>query len=147
MTARPAQSHAATVTSYRDAMLNIVTFFGTAVSLWAAVALVGGFDFDGSIWQFLIVAAIVGIANAFVKPLVQLISLPLVVLTLGLFLMIVNALVLQFCIWLSGPGVLDLGLTSDGFWWSTFLAAVVISVVGWLLGVLLPDDGRISAAT
>lgn len=128
-------------------MTHIVTFFGTAVSLWAAVAIVGGFNFDGSIWQFLIVAAIVGLANAFVKPFVQLISLPLVVLTLGLFLMVVNALVLQFSVWLSGPDVLDLGLTSDGFWWSTFLAAIVISVVGWILGIVLPDEGRISAAT
>lgn len=128
-------------------MTNLLTFFGTAVSLWAAVAMVGGFEFDGSVWQFLVVAAIVGLANAFVKPFVQLISLPLVVLTLGLFLMVVNALVLQFSVWLSGPDVLNLGLTSDGFWWSTFLAAIVISVVGWVLGVLLPDGGRISAAT
>jgi putative membrane protein len=117
------------------------------VSLWAAVAVVDGFSFDGSLWQFLVVAAIVGLANAIVKPLLQLISLPLIVLTLGLFLMLVNALVLQFSVWLSGPSVLDLGLTSDGFWWTTFLAAIVVSVVGWLLGILLPDDGRMSATT
>jgi putative membrane protein len=128
-------------------MIGIVTFFGTAVSLWAAVAVVDGFRFDGSLWQFLVIAAIVGLANAIVKPLLQLISLPLIVLTLGLFLLVVNALVLQFSVWLSGPSVLDLGLTSDGFWWSTFLAAIVVSVVGWLLGALLPDDGRISATT
>ena len=128
-------------------MINIVTFFGTAASLWAAVAVVDGFEFDGALWQFLVVAAIVGLANAIVKPLLQLISLPLIVLTLGLFLIIVNALVLQFSVWLSGPEVLDLGLTSDGFWWSTFWASIVISVVGWVLGILLPDRGGISAAT
>jgi putative membrane protein len=126
---------------------SLLTFFGTAVSLWAAEAIVDGFNFDGELWQFLIVAAIVGLANAFVKPFVQLISLPLIVLTLGFFLIIVNALVLQFVVWLSGPEVLDLGLTSDGFWWSTFWASIVISVVGWMLGIVLPDKGGMAITT
>lgn len=128
-------------------MIAFITFIGTALSLWAAVGIVGGFEFDGAVWEFLVVAAIVGLANAFVKPFLQLLSLPLIVLTLGLFLIIVNALVLQFSVWLSGPEVLDLGLTSDGFWWSTFWASIVISVVGWLLGMVLPDEGGMAVTT
>jgi putative membrane protein len=117
----------------------LLSFLGTAASLWVAVWLIDGFEFSGEWWQFLIAAAIVGLANAIIKPIVNLLSLPLVVVTLGLFMIVVNALVLQFSVWLSG--VFDLGLTSDGFFWDTFLASIVVSVVGWLIGVLLPDDG------
>lgn len=123
----------------------LITLLGTAASIWVAVWLIDGFDFSGEWWQLLIVAAIVGLANAVVKPILKLLSLPIVVLTLGLFLIVVNALVLQFSVWLSGQ--LDLGLTSDGFFWDTFLASIVISVVGWIIGAILPDDGGISRTT
>lgn len=119
----------------------ILSFLGTAAALWVAVLMIDGFEFGGAWWQFLVVAAIVGLANMIVKPILRLLSLPLVVITLGLFLVVVNALVLQLVVWLAGPNVLDLGLTSRGFW-TTFLASIVVAVVGWLIGVLLPDDGR-----
>ena len=118
----------------------LLTFLATAASLWVAVWLVDGLEFDGEWYQFLIVAAIMGLANMLVKPILKLFSLPLIVLTLGLFLLIVNALVLQLVIWLSGPSVMDLGLTSTGFFWATFWASVVISVVGWVLGLVIPDN-------
>ncbi len=123
----------------------VISFLGTAAALWVATWMIDGFDFNGEWWQFLIAAAIVGVANAIVKPILKLLSLPIVVLTLGLFLLVVNALVLQFAVWLSG--LLDLGLTSDGFFWDTFLAAIVISVVGWLIGIVLPDDGKTAQMT
>jgi len=126
-------------------MAFLISLVGTAAALWVATWMIDGFDFSGEWWQFLIAAAIVGLCNAIVKPIVRLLSLPLVVLTLGLFLVVVNALVLQFAVWLSS--VLDLGLTSDGFFWDTFLASIVVSVVGWLIGVVLPDDGKISKLT
>lgn len=123
----------------------LISLLGTAASVWVAVWLIDGFEFSGEWWQFLIVAAIVGLANAIVKPILRLLSLPIVILTLGLFLIVVNALVLQLAIWLSG--LFDLGLTSDGFFWDTFLASIVISVVGWIIGAILPDDGRMSRTT
>lgn len=125
----------------------LISLLGTAASVWVAVWLIDGFEFSGELWQFLIVAAIVGLANAIVKPILKLLSLPIIVLTLGLFLIVVNALVLQFSVWLSGPDVLDLGLTSDGFFWTTFLASIVVSVVGWIIGAILPDDRGMSRAT
>ena len=125
----------------------VFTFLGPAASLWVATWLIDGFEFDGTWWQFLIVAVLVGLANVIVKPLAKLISLPLMILTLGLFTIVVNALVLQLVVWLSGPDVLDLGLASDGFFWSTFLASIVISLVGWLLSLVLPNDGRLTAWT
>ena len=79
-------------------MAILLSFLGTAAALWVAQWLIDGFDFSGTWWQFLIASVIVGLANAFVKPLLRLLSLPIVVLTLGLFLLVVNALVLQFAL-------------------------------------------------
>ncbi len=117
----------------------IYSLLATAASVWVAVWLVDGLEFNGTWWQFLIVAALVGLANAIVKPILTLFSLPLIVLTLGLFLVIVNAAVLQLVVWLAGPSVWDIGLTSTGFFWATFWGAIVISVVGWIIGIVLPD--------
>lgn len=117
----------------------VITLLTTAASLWVAVWLVSGVEFDGEWWQFLIVAAIMGLANAIARPIITFFSIPFILLTLGLFLLIVNALVLQLVVWLSGPDVFDLGLTSTGFFWATFWGAVVVSVVGWILGLVVPD--------
>ena len=117
----------------------VVTLLSTAASLWVAVWLVSGLEFSGVWWQFLIVAAIMGLANAFARPVITFFSIPFIIVTLGLFLLIVNALLLQLVVWLSGPSVLDLGLTSTGFFWATFWGSVVISLVGWILGLVLPD--------
>jgi putative membrane protein len=119
----------------------LLSFLGSAAALWVAVWLVPGFEFDGVWWKFLIAAVIMGLANAIAKPILRLLSLPFIVLTLGLFLIVVNALVLQIVVWLAGPSVLDLGLTSTGFFWATFWASVVVTIAGWLIGALLPDDG------
>ena len=110
-----------------------------------AVWLIDGFDFSGEWWEFLIVAAILGLANLIVRPILRLLSLPIVLVTFGLFLIVVNALVLALVVWLSEQ--FELGLTSDGFFWDTILASLVISVGGWLIGLVLPDKGRTSALT
>jgi putative membrane protein len=101
----------------------------TALGVWVAFSIVPGLDFDGSIWNLIVIAVVLSLVNAIVKPLMNLLSLPLVILTLGLFLLVTNALALQLVIWLSEPERLDLGLTSTGFFWATFLGALVISVV------------------
>lgn len=120
-------------------MYALLRFLASAAALWVAVWWIDGFEFDGAWWKFLIVAAIMGVVNAIAKPIIGFFSLPLIILTMGLFLLVVNALALQLTVWLSGPDVLDLGLTSEGFFWTTFLAAIVISIVGWLLNLVLPD--------
>lgn len=104
-----------------------------AAALWVAVALLDGLDFEGSAWAFLVIALILGLANVVVKPILTVLSLPLIVLTLGLFLLIVNALVLSFTLWLSG--VLGIAFTSDGFGW-TLAGALIISLVAWGLETL-----------
>ena len=120
----------------------IVRLLTTAGSLWVAIWLVNGLEFDGEPWEFLIVAAIMGLANAVAKPFLKFFSFPLIVLTLGLFLLIVNAAVLQLVIWMSGPDVFDLGLSSTGFFWATFWGAIVVSVAGWAISTILPDPKK-----
>jgi putative membrane protein len=78
------------------------------------------------------------LARLVVKPIINVLSLPLILITFGLFLLVTNALALQVAIWLSSS-VFDLGLTSEGFFWSTFLGALVISVVSTVLEKVLPD--------
>jgi putative membrane protein len=116
----------------------VLKLLGTAASLWVAVWIVNGFEFSGEWWQFLIVAFIMGVANALVKPILKLFSLPLILVTLGLFLLVVNALVLGLVVWLSGQ--FELGLTSEGFFWSTFLASIVVSIVSWIISAVLPEN-------
>ena len=120
----------------------ILRLLTTAGALWVAVWLVNGLEFDGEPWEFLVIAAIMGLANAVAKPILTFFSLPLILLTLGLFLLVVNAAVLQLVIWMSGPDVFDLGLTSTGFFWATFLGSIVVSIAGWVISAILPDPKK-----
>lgn len=112
----------------------------TAGSIWVAVWAVGGLDFDGGFWGFLAVSLILIVANAIVRPILNFFSLPFIIVTLGLFLLVTNALVLQLVVWLSAPEQLDLGLSSTGFFWATFLGALVISVVTWIADLFVEGD-------
>jgi len=76
------------------------------------------------------VAVIFGIVNAIVKPLFSFATAPLILITLGLFLLVINSLLLWFTSWLAG--LLDLGWSVDGFW-SAFWGALVVSVVSFIL--------------
>lgn len=111
----------------------LLSLLVTGAALWVATAIVSGFDFNGSIWVFGGLTIVLWAVNAVVKPIITLFSLPIVVLTLGLFLLITNALALQIVVWLASPDRLDLRLTSTGFFWATFLGALTISVVSLIL--------------
>jgi putative membrane protein len=111
----------------------LISLLVTGAALWVATAIVSGFDFSGSIWIFFGLTIVLWAVNGVVKPIINLFSLPIVVLTLGLFLLITNALALQIVVWLSAPERMDLHLTSTGFFWATFLGALTISVVRLIL--------------
>jgi putative membrane protein len=108
----------------------------TALGLWVAAMLVDGIRLDSSRspLYLLLVALVVGLLNAVVRPILTLLSLPIVVATLGLFLLVVNAISLALALEISAR--YDLGLTSTSFG-ATMLAAVVVSLVGWLANALL----------
>ena len=101
------------------------TWAGNAIALYAAVAAVGDASFAG--WtSLLIAAAVFGVVNAFVKPVVKLLSLPLIILTVGIALFFINVLML----WITDAVVG--GIRFDGF-----IALVSGSVVIWLVNMVL----------
>ena len=106
-------------------MQTLLILAATAAGVWVAVRIVPGLDFDGSAWALVGVSILIAVANLIVGPILKVLSFPLVLLTLGLFLLVINAIVLQLVVWLSAPERLDLGLTSTGFFWATFLGALV----------------------
>ena len=103
-----------------------------AAALWVAVRLVDGIDHRGSWWSLLLVALVFGVLNASVRPLLKLLSLPILILTLGLFIFVINALMLLLTGWVSG--LLGLGFYVEGFW-AAFLGGLVVSVVSLLLSL------------
>jgi putative membrane protein len=103
-----------------------------AAALWAAIQLVDGIEHRGSWWSLLFVALVFGLLNASVKPLLKLLSLPIIILTLGLFLFVINALMLLMTAWVSG--LLNLGFLVDGFW-DAFLGGLIVTAVSLLLSI------------
>lgn len=117
------------------------------IALWVAAWLVSGVHLgeDGgttteNVVTVLLVALIFGVVNAFVKPIVSFLSIPFIVVTLGLFLVVINALLLELVAWISG--LFGLAFSIDAFWWDAIWAAIIISVVTWVLSLVLPDDDR-----
>lgn len=86
--------------------------------------------------SLVLVALIFGLVNVFVKPLVQVLTLPLFILTLGLITLVVNALMLLLTSWLADQ--FNLNFHVEGFW-TAVLGGLIISVVSWALNVVLPD--------
>lgn len=123
----------------------VIRVLANAVALWVAALLVEGVDLaqGQSAWTakvvtVVLVALVFGVVNALIKPLVKLLSLPALVLTLGLFTFIINAFMLQITEWLAGPLGLDFSITH--FFWDAVLAAVIITVVSWALSLVLPGE-------
>jgi putative membrane protein len=101
-----------------------------AAALFVAVQLIPGMHFTGGIGKLLGVALVFGLVNAVVRPLLTLLSCPLIVVTLGLFLLVINALMLALTSWLSTR--LDLGFQVDGFL-PALLGGIVIGIVSTVL--------------
>jgi putative membrane protein len=121
-------------------MLRLLIRLGiNAIALWVAIQVVPGLRYEGDGMTLLIIALIFGLVNALVRPLIILLTCPLIILSMGLFVLIINTLMLSLTAWLSGPGVLNLGLVSTGFW-ATFFGALVISIVSGVINLLIKDD-------
>lgn len=119
----------------------IVRLIVNGLALWVATEVIDGVTItsdstSNQILTLLVVALIFGVVNAVIKPIVQLLSLPLLIVTLGLFTFIVNALMF----WLTSgiADLLDVPFHVDGFFWEAVLGALVVSFVSWLLNLLLP---------
>jgi len=107
-----------------------------ALSIAAAIRLVDGITFTGEWWKMIIIGAVFGIVNSLLKPIMMIFTFPLIVLTLGIFTLVVNALMLIITAGLSGP--LHLGLKIDGFWpafWGALIVSIVSMLLSWLTGL------------
>jgi putative membrane protein len=113
---------------------------GLDISTSATTAAVGnsgvtqGTDTIGIVLAYLFIGLIFGVVNALVKPIVSLLSLPLTILTLGLFTIVINAAMLYLTSWLSS--YTPVHFTIDSFFWTAVLAAIIITVVSLLAGRL-----------
>ena len=108
----------------------------SSLAIFAAVWLVPGITFSGPGWQIGIVALIFGLLNVLLRPLVYLLTCPLVILTLGLFGLVINAVMLGLTSALADQ--FNILFHVDGFW-PAFFGGLVISVVTTLLGLLAGD--------
>ncbi|OBK84602.1 phage holin family protein [Mycolicibacter sinensis] len=121
----------------------------TGLALWIVTLIVGGIRFVGGdttaqrIGIIFVVAVIFGLVNAFIKPVVQLLSIPLYILTLGLFHIVINAFMLWLTAWIT-ENTTHWGLQVDHFWWTAIWAAIVLSLVSWVLSLVLRDARRIT---
>jgi putative membrane protein len=108
-----------------------------AVAVWLLDKITLTGDSTGKeVGTLLLVALVFGLVNAVVKPLVQLLTLPLFIVTLGLFTLVVNALMLLLTSWLADK--IDLSFHVEGFW-TAVLGGLIISIVSWALHLVLPD--------
>jgi len=119
----------------------LVRFFVNAVALAVAAWLVPGITVAGSTTTdqaltLAIVAAIFGVVNVVVRPVVKLLALPLIILTLGLAIFVLNALMLMLTSWITGE--FEVAFDVDGFG-SALVGALIITVVAWVLELVLPD--------
>ena len=103
-----------------------------AVSVALAVQIVPGVSIEGGFWQVVLVAAVFGLISAFLRPILKLLSLPLIVLTLGLFTLVINLLLFLLTAWIMPS------LKIDSVW-HAFLASLVISVVSAALVAVVRD--------
>ena len=114
-------------------MTIVVRLLINAAALWIAALLVGGIDLSDDLGAVLVVALVFGLINALLHPIAKLLSFPLIVLTLGLFTLVVNAAMLLL------TDALTDGLEVDGFG-SALLGAIVTSLVSWSLSLVLIDE-------
>ncbi len=110
-----------------------------AAALWVATRLVPGVTFAGGWLPFLAVAVVFGVVNAFIRPVAKILTFPLIILTLGIFALVVNGLMLSLTSSLSDA--LGLGFHVDGFW-AAFWGAIVVSIISTLLSMMVTDGQR-----
>lgn len=125
-------------------MDRIVQLLINAAALYVAVLIVPGLDFafepEGAWYRFLLVAFIFALVNTFVRPVLRILTLPITLMTLGLFLIVINALMLLLTQAIANE--LDLGLVVADFL-AALLGAIVISIVGIVLSLVV-GTGRVA---
>jgi putative membrane protein len=117
----------------------LVRLLVNAAALWVATRIVPGVTFDGGPLPMLGVALVFGMLNASLRPLAKILTFPLIIVTLGIFALVINGLML----WLTSSlsSTLGFGFHVSGFW-AAFWGALVVSVVSLMLSLLIRDPAR-----
>ena len=113
----------------------LVHALAAALGFWVASRLVHGVHVHGPV-SLLLAGVVLGILNALVRPILTLLTFPLTILTLGLFLLVINAGMLSLVAWLLK------GMEVAGFW-PAFFGAIVVSITGWFANGFIGDHGRV----
>lgn len=116
----------------------LIDVLATVAALWLVVQIVPGVDILGGFWAFVWVALVFMFVNAFISPVVHLFSLPLKILTLGLFSLIVNTFLFSLTGWISDG--LGNGLQISGFW-AAFFGAIMMAVASWIVELIFENIG------
>jgi putative membrane protein len=117
----------------------VIQILINAAALWVAVQITA-VDFVGEWWKLLVVAVIFSLVNTYLRPILRILTFPITMVTLGLFLLVINALMLLLTGAVSGE--LNLGFTVPDFL-AALLGAIVISVVGFVLSLVI-GTGRLA---
>jgi len=122
----------------------LIRWIINAVALWVTTLVVSGIEVTGSttarrIVTIVVVALIFGLVNAILKPVIRLVGCFLYVFTLGLFGLIVNALLFLLTDWIAD--LLDLPFNVAGFW-PAFWGAIVMAIISWVLSLVVPDGDK-----
>ncbi len=110
-------------------------------ALWVAVQIVDGISFGGEWWKLLLVAVVFSLLNTYLRPILRILSIPFTIITFGIFLLVINALMLLLTSAVSGA--LHLEFSVHGFG-AAFLGAIVVAIVGLLLSMLI-GTGRMAS--
>ncbi len=115
-------------------MDRVIQILVNAAALYVAVLIVPNLEFTGEWWKLLLVAAIFGAVNTFLRPVLRIFTLPITIMTLGLFLLVINALLLLLTSAISSE--LALGFVVGDFF-AALLGSIVISIVGMVLSMVI----------
>jgi len=123
----------------------IISTIATAITFFVVAYLLPQIDFDGNIPGLLVLSVIAGLVNGLIKPIVKLFSLPLTVMTLGLFGIVINAGLLLLIAWLSD--LVGITFTVGGFppdfslsaIVAAFIGAIALTIVGAIVGLVVKD--------
>jgi putative membrane protein len=115
-------------------MDRVIQILINAGALYAAVFVVPGIEFSGAWWKLLLVALAFSLLNTYVRPILRILTLPISVITLGIFLLVINAAMLLLTSAISDQ--LTLGFHVNDFG-SAFLGAIVVAIVGWILSMVI----------
>ncbi|MDF2846115.1 MAG: phage holin family protein [Oerskovia sp.] len=126
----------------------VIRVIVTGIAIWLTslfiddhFSIVGSDTVGGQIVIVLAVALIYSLVNAIIKPIVQIISIPLYILTLGLFTLVVNALMLMLTAWITEQTNWGIRI-EGGFWWA-LLAALIIGVLNFLISAVVAPKSRV----